>query len=65
MILDLGRGDIIDLLAVGCHLLRGYSDVEPFRGGLLLTEGADGSTYITWNTFGAFHDVEVRGHSTL
>jgi hypothetical protein len=63
VILDLGLGDVIDLLAV--DILHYDGSIEPLRGGLSLTEGADGSTYITWNTFGAFRDVEVRGVTDL
>lgn len=63
VILDLGTGDVIDLLAVDVLWYDG--GVEPVRGGLSVTGGADGSAYITWNTFGTFHDIEVRGVTDL
>jgi len=58
-ILDLGKGDVIDLLNVDVFHFDG--GIEPQRGGISFTAGADGNAYITWNTFNSFHDVEVRG----
>ena len=63
VILDLGAGDVIDLLAV--DVLQYSGGLEPGRGGLSVTLASDGSAYITWKTFDTFHDIEVVGVTDL
>lgn len=58
VIVDLGEGDVIDLIDVDA-LYVDY-DRNPDRGGLSYWAGEE-NTYITWNTFGSVHDIEVRG----
>ncbi|MFO1143465.1 MAG: hypothetical protein U1E59_13955 [Amaricoccus sp.] len=60
VIYDFGPGDVLDLMAVDVLEFRGYGDHSPPRGAFSIWQ-ASGSTYVTWNTFGAFHDVELRG----
>ena len=62
VILDVGKGDIINLMAVDVTYYEANTAAELDPGGLMLTEGDDGNLHITWNTFGALHDVEVRGN---
>jgi hypothetical protein len=65
VILDLGAGDVIDLLAVDVVTASPLGGLEPERGTFSLTLGGDGGAYITWNTFGGYHDIEVQGVTDL
>lgn len=58
VIVDLGEGDVIDLIDVDLlHLDYGEN---PSRGGLSYWL-FDGNAYLTWNTLGSIHDVLLRG----
>ncbi len=59
---DFDSEDILDLSATRILYFAGYDVVEPERGGLSIWQ-ADGNAYVTWNTFGSFHDVELTGFS--
>ena len=61
VIFDFSAGDVLDLMAVDIFdLSRGGPD--PARGSFS-TWQAGGSTFVSWNTFGAVHDVELLGAS--
>ena len=59
VILDFSVEDTLDLLAVDVLGFWGWGRT-PERGTFSLWQ-AGGSTYVTWNTFGSLHDVELRG----
>lgn len=61
VITDLSGNDVIDLREVDILYLDSVETVSPQRGGLSVWE-ARGSTYLSWNTFGEMHDIEVRGY---
>ena len=60
VILDFSSDDVLDLLAVDILSYGGSGNRSPERGAFGIWR-AGGSTYVTWNTFGSFHDVELRG----
>jgi hypothetical protein len=59
VIFDFSAGDVLDLMAVDI-LNVDYYGRNPERGAASIWQ-ANGNTYVTWNTFGTFHDVELRG----
>jgi hypothetical protein len=61
VILDFSADDIIDLRAVDLFRYDDYSP-DPSRGALGIWQ-ANGNTYVSWNTFGELHDVEIRGYT--
>ena len=62
VITDFARGDKIDLTAVDVFDFGGFGDSSPSEGEWSIwSEGRD--QFVTWNTFGEFHDVEVQGKS--
>lgn len=62
VITDFGADDVIDLLAVDILYLDGLGYPEPFRGGLSLWQ-ANGNSYVSWKTFGTYHDIELTGYT--
>ena len=58
VIRDFSSNDLVDLMAVDVFRFAGYGVSEPGRGAFGIWEGA-GNTYVTWNTFGSYHDVEL------
>lgn len=61
VILDLGKGDIIDLMALDVTYFESNTAAELEPGGLTLLRGDDDNLHIVWNTHGAVHDIEIRG----
>lgn len=60
MIRDFSSDDLLDLIAVDILYFAGFGVVEPTRGGFGIWQ-ASGNTYVTWNTFSGFHDIELTG----
>lgn len=60
VIRDFSSSDLIDLLAVDILRFAGHGVSEPGRGAFGIWQAA-GSTYVTWNTFGGYHDIELTG----
>ncbi len=60
VIADFGADDMIDLIAV--DVLFQSSGSEPERGGFSIWEGG-GNTYVSWNTFNGYHDIELTGYT--
>jgi hypothetical protein len=61
VITDFGSDDLIDLTAADILYFEGYTP-EPLRGGFGIWQ-TGGNTYVTWNTFGGFHDIELQGYT--
>jgi hypothetical protein len=61
VIYDFTSEDVLDLRDVDI-LFQSFGGSDPQRGGLS-TWQALGSTFVSWNTFGAVHDVELRGYT--
>jgi hypothetical protein len=59
VIFDFSAGDVLDLMAVDILNLD-WSGRDPERGAANVWQ-ANGNTYVSWNTFGTIHDVELRG----
>lgn len=57
---DFSSNDLLDLLAVDVFRFAGYGISEPGRGAFGIWQAA-GNTYVTWNTFGGYHDIELTG----
>ncbi|WP_299656374.1 pre-peptidase C-terminal domain-containing protein [uncultured Jannaschia sp.] len=55
---DFSSEDTIDLSRTEVIYFAGYDVVSPERGGFSIWE-AQGDVYVTWNTFGKFHDVKL------
>lgn len=62
VITDFGANDIIDLRAVSILSYDWYTDQDPGRAEFSIWQ-AGTSTFITWNTYGGMHDIELRGYS--
>ena len=60
VIYDFSMEDTLDLLAVDISSFWGYGDREPARGTFSIWQ-AGNSTYVTWNTFNGYHDIELQG----
>ena len=60
VIADFGADDMIDLIAV--DVLFQSSGSEPERGSFSIWEGG-GNTYVSWYTFGGYHDIELTGYT--
>lgn len=60
VISDFSSNDLLDLMAVDILRFAGWGVSEPGRGAFGIWEAA-GNTYVTWNTFGGYHDVELSG----
>lgn len=60
VIRDFARGDKVDIRAVDVGFFDRDGGVSPDEGGWSISRGS-GGTLLTWNTFGEFHDVQVRG----
>ena len=63
VIFDFSAGDLLDLMAVDVLYYYGGGP-DPARGSFSIWQ-AGGSTYVSWNTFGAFHDIELRGFTDI
>ncbi|HMQ94001.1 MAG TPA: DVUA0089 family protein [Amaricoccus sp.] len=61
VIADFGVDDMIDLTAVDVLFYHGWGS-EPARGSFSIWEGG-GNTYVSWYTFGTYHDIELTGYS--
>lgn len=61
VIADFGADDMIDLTAVDVLFYSGWTS-EPARGSFSIWEGG-GNTYVSWYTFGCYHDIELTGYS--
>jgi len=61
VIADFGADDMIDLIAVDVLYSSGGGS-EPARGGFSVWEGG-GNTYVSWFTFGGYHDIELTGYT--
>ncbi len=58
-IADFGADDTIDLRGAGIRYVTD-AGADPGRGALSIWSG-DGNTYLSWNTGGAIHDLELTG----
>jgi Ca2+-binding RTX toxin-like protein len=58
---DFARGDRVDITAVDVGFFDSDGGNAPDDGGWSLSRASGGGTLLTWNTFGEFHDVLVRG----
>ena len=57
---DFARGDRIDITAVDVDFFDDDGGRSPEEGGWSLASSGD-ATFLTWNTQGEFHYVQVRG----
>ncbi len=62
-IMDFSSRDTIDLRSVDILFQDGYAWNEPARGGFTVWE-ANGDSYVTWNTFGGFHEIRLVGYTS-
>ncbi len=60
VIRDFARGETIDINTVDVSFFDSNGGLAPDDGGWSLSR-ANGGTLLTWNTFGEYHDVLVRG----
>lgn len=56
---DFSSHDLLDIMAVDVVSFDGFGTREPQRGGFSIWE-AQGGIHLSWNTFGGFHDVEIK-----
>ena len=62
-IMDFSSRDTIDLRSVDILFQDFYAWNEPARGGFTVWE-ANGDSYVTWNTFGGFHEIRLVGYTS-
>lgn len=57
---NFSANDVLDLVAVDIVRFEGWGVTEPERGAFGIWQ-AGGNTYVTWNTRGGYHDIELTG----
>ena len=60
--MDFGAGDRINLTAVDVTHFDGYGTAAPSDGGWSIWQSGS-STFITWNTFDEWHDLEIANYA--
>ncbi len=61
VICDFSFDDTLDIVCADVVSFDGYGALEPQPGAFSIWE-ARGSVFVTWNTLGGYHDVELRGY---
>jgi hypothetical protein len=61
VICDFSFDDTLDLSCVDIVSFDGFFDFDPQDGSFSIWE-ARGSVFVSWNTLGGYHDVELRGY---